>query len=284
MTGYKKLEDAVAALGKYRKEKAAMLSRERGNPDILRDVLRHQLYTLREKVCRGLEKLGLMLRESWEVERALVERGRSDYYQRVGAEPSKEVKQPFKEAEERAPAVPPEVRWRSYQSSDRRAIVLDAAALILGFTEVENAVAVTSSKVLEEAKDRDAKYRALAAQEGGLIKVMEPEPAYVNEAREAARGLGEIELSEADISVIALALQLSRLGWDTCILTSDYSIQNLASRLGLKVKPILYQGIRRVISWEVYCGACGWAGDGRPGDPCPRCGHKLKRRPRREKR
>jgi UPF0271 protein len=227
--------------------------------------------------------VGLTLRESWKVERALAKRGQSNYYQRVGAEPSKEVKQPFKEAEKRAPAVPPEVKWRSYQSSARRAIVLDAAALILGFTEMENAVAVTSSKVLEEARDRDARYRVLAAQEGGSIRVMEPEPAYLNDVRKAARGLGEVELSEADISIIALALQLSRQGWDTCILTSDYSIQNLASRLGLRVKPILHHGIRRVISWEVYCGACGWAGDGRPGDPCPRCGHRLKRRPRREK-
>jgi len=164
----------------------------------------------------------------------------------------------------------------------KRAIVLDAAALILGFTEIEDAVAVTSSKVLEEARDRDARYRALAAREGGLIKVIEPEPAYVSEVREVARRLGEIELSDADVSVIALALQLSRQGWDTCILTSDYSIQNLASRLGLMVKPILHKGIRRMISWEVYCGACGWSGDGKPGNPCPKCGHALKRRPRRE--
>ena len=174
-------------------------------------------------------------------------------------------------------------RGEGATNSAKRAIVLDAAALILGFTEVKDAVAVTSSKVLEEARDRDARYRALAAQEGGLIRVMEPEPAYVSEVREAAHRLGEIKLSDADISVIALALQLSRQGWDTCIFTSDYSIQNLALRLGLMVKPILHQGIRRVISWEVYCGVCGWSGDDRPGDSCPRCGHILRRRPRREK-
>ncbi len=168
------------------------------------------------------------------------------------------------------------------RSSAKRIIVLDAAALILGFTQVEDAVAVTSSKVLEEARDREARYRVLAAQEGGSIKVMEPEPVYVEKAREAARKLGEIELSEADISVLALALQASKLGWDTCILTSDYSIQNLASKLGLKVKPILHQGIREVITWEVYCGACGWVGYDKPGNPCPRCGHKLRRRPRRD--
>jgi len=172
----------------------------------------------------------------------------------------------------------------SGRSSARRAIVLDAAAIILGFTHIEDALAVTSSRVLEEARDREARYRALAAQESALVKVMEPEPAYMEKVKEEARGLGEIELSEADISVLALALQLSKSGWDTCILTSDYSIQNLASRMGLKVKPILHQGIREVISWEVYCGACGWVGDSRPGELCPRCGHRLKRRPRRGER
>jgi hypothetical protein len=46
------------------------------------DILRYQLYALREKVCRGLRSCG-SLRESWEVERALMERERSDYYQRI---------------------------------------------------------------------------------------------------------------------------------------------------------------------------------------------------------
>lgn len=170
------------------------------------------------------------------------------------------------------------------KGSIKRAIVLDAAALILGFTHAENALVITSSKVLEEAKDREARYRVLAAQEGTSIKVMEPEPAYIEEVKEEAHKLGEIKLSEADISILALALQLSRLGWDIYILTSDYSIQNLASKLGLKTKAILHQGIREVISWEVYCGVCGWVGDGRLGESCPRCGHRLKRRPRREKR
>lgn len=173
------------------------------------------------------------------------------------------------------------MREESGRSSVKRAIVLDAAALILGFTQAGDALMVTSSKVIEEAKDREARYRALAAREGASIKIMDPDPAYVKDVGEEARRLGEFDLSEADLSILALALQLSRLGWDACILTSDYSIQNLASRLGLKAKPILHQGIREVVSWEVYCGACGWVGEGAPGESCPRCGHKLRRRPRR---
>jgi hypothetical protein len=66
MTGYKALEEAVSILRKYGKERAKLLNRERGDLDIPR----YQLYALREKVCRELEKLGLTLRESWKVEKA----------------------------------------------------------------------------------------------------------------------------------------------------------------------------------------------------------------------
>ena len=37
----------------------------------------------RRRVCRRLEKLGLAVRESWEVERGLAEKGWGDYYERV---------------------------------------------------------------------------------------------------------------------------------------------------------------------------------------------------------
>lgn len=169
----------------------------------------------------------------------------------------------------------------SGRSSAKRAIILDAAAIILGFTQVEDGIAVTPSSVLEEMRHREARYRALAAQEGRSIRVMEPDRRCVEEVRALARELGEADLSEADVSVLALALQLSREGWDTLMITSDYSVQNMASRLGLKFKPILHRGIREVVSWEVYCEACRWIGEGRVGDPCPRCGHRLKRKPRR---
>jgi len=169
----------------------------------------------------------------------------------------------------------------SGRSSVKKAVILDSAAFILGFTESSEEVAVTSSKILEEARYGGAEYRALASKEGRMVKVMDPEQEYVNEVQNLASKMGETNLSEADVSILALALQLSKQGWDICIITSDYSIQNLASKLEVGTKSILYQGIRESINWETYCSVCKWVGEGKPGDPCPRCGHKLKRRPRR---
>jgi hypothetical protein len=38
---------------------------------------------LRRRICRRLEKLGLAVREGWEVERGLAEGGRGDYHERI---------------------------------------------------------------------------------------------------------------------------------------------------------------------------------------------------------
>jgi len=167
------------------------------------------------------------------------------------------------------------------RSSGRRVRVLDSTAILLGFTEARGEILVTSDKVLEEVRYGGGEYRALATREGGMIKVMSPEARYVEEVREVASRMGERGLSEADVSLLALAIQLSREGGDVSIVTSDYSIQNLAAILGIGVEPILHKGIERVIAWTTYCAACGWSGDKAPGELCPRCGHPLKRRPRR---
>jgi len=79
MTGYRALEEAVSMLKRYGKEVARLFNQEHEDPN----VLRYQLYVFRRRVCRRLEKLGLAVRESWEVERALAERGRGDYYERI---------------------------------------------------------------------------------------------------------------------------------------------------------------------------------------------------------
>lgn len=170
----------------------------------------------------------------------------------------------------------------SKRSSDKRARILDSTAIILGFTEPLSGRMITSRKVLEEAKYGEAEYRALASKEGHMIEIVDPDQKYIEEVRKFAAEAGERELSEADLSILALALQLLNEEYDVSIITSDYSIQNLAILLGIKVEPILHRGINKTIIWVTYCGMCGWSGDKNPGEPCPICGHPLKRRPKKK--
>ncbi len=162
------------------------------------------------------------------------------------------------------------------RDSDKKVRILDTAALILGFTEQGGEELITCRDVLEEAR-----YGGAALRKMGVIRVVEPSDKYVRIVREKAEEIGESDLSRTDIHVIALALQLSEKYPETSIATSDYSVQNLASILGLKVEPLLHRGITRKILWITYCPSCGWTGNDRsPGESCPRCGSRLRRRPR----
>ena len=46
---------------------ARLLNQEHEDPDIMR----YHLYVFRRRACRRLERLGLAVRDDWEVERAL---------------------------------------------------------------------------------------------------------------------------------------------------------------------------------------------------------------------
>lgn len=166
------------------------------------------------------------------------------------------------------------------RGSGRRVRVLDAAALILGFTETREERLLTCREVLREVRyGGAAPFRAAAAAEAG-VEVREPGEKFLEVVEKTAREAGEPGLSEADLKLLALALELREEGADVSVATSDYSVQNLASILGLRVEPILHRGISREVLWEAYCPSCGWSGEGGVGAPCPRCGARLKRRPR----
>jgi UPF0271 protein len=88
-------------------------------------------------------------------------------------------------------------------------------------------------------------------------------------------------LSETDKHVLALALELKTTACDPQIVTDDYSIQNVAKRLGIEFTSLATLGIRRVLEWIRYCPACHreYAANSAFTE-CVVCGTQLKRKPR----
>jgi len=168
----------------------------------------------------------------------------------------------------------------SGRDSSKVIYVLDTSALIVGLGHAAGKEAVTCKDILEEARHGEVvKIRAIVAEESG-IKIIEPEEEYIEKIRLEADKIGELtEFSIADLKLLALALQLLDSGKNPIILTSDYSIQNLAKILGIEVEPVLHPGVRKTIRWAAYCPVCGWRGGVFRGGYCPRCGSRLKRRP-----
>ena len=87
-------------------------------------------------------------------------------------------------------------------------------------------------------------------------------------------------LSQADIEVLALALQLKAAHKKPTIVTDDYSIQNVASKLKIEFSPLATFGIKYRFKWILYCPACRkkYPSDYKP-KKCEICGTLLKRKP-----
>ena len=89
----------------------------------------------------------------------------------------------------------------------------------------------------------------------------------------AARETGDYaKLSEADISIIALALQLGIM-----LVTNDYAVANVATTLKIPVKSVAGKGITHTRRWIAYCSACGRA-FGPNAKECRFCGNRLRRK------
>ena len=119
------------------------------------------------------------------------------------------------------------------------------------------------------------------AVENRRLRVRNPRNPFLQEVHEASRTVGDVRyLSEADIEVLALALELKKAGFNPYIVTDDYSIQNVANQIGVNFTSLITYGIKFRFNWILYCPACyrKYPSNYRLTS-CEVCGTKLKRKP-----
>jgi UPF0271 protein len=163
---------------------------------------------------------------------------------------------------------------------------LDTSAFVAGFdpfsaSEEQYTVPMVKDEV---AGNSMAWVRFKIATESGKLKVKTPEDMYLEKAKASAITVGDsFFLSEADIQVLALALQLKKQGYSPIVATDDYSIQNVAKHMGIEFTSLATFGIRLPLKWIRYCPACHRK---YPADyksrRCEVCGTELKRKPLRK--
>jgi len=168
----------------------------------------------------------------------------------------------------------------------KKAIVLDASAFIAGLDpfSLEGHAFTVPGVRSEVSPSSMGSLRLRLAEESGKLTVKEPSSEALEEARKASALLGDaIKLSDVDVELLALAIELKGEGYETLIITDDYAIQNVAKRLGIAFSPVATFGIKEELTWVVYCPACFARF---PGDlavkECPICGTPLKRKPLRK--
>ena len=173
------------------------------------------------------------------------------------------------------------------QTSNRckRVIVLDTSAFLAGFDPFSlSEEQLTVPRVEEEIRKNSTIWvRFQTAIENGKLKIKKPSETCLNKVKASASQVGDsFLLSETDIQLLALALELKVAGYTPQIVTDDYSIQNVATQLGIEFLALATFGIKRLLEWIRYCPACHreYPADSTAKE-CQVCGTLLKRKPRR---
>ncbi|MFY9637499.1 MAG: ribonuclease VapC [Methanobacterium sp.] len=137
-----------------------------------------------------------------------------------------------------------------------KVFVLDASAIIGGFSSKESQNFITAS-VISEIKDFKSKIYLESAIEDGSITIMEPESVDIKNVTEVIMKSGDIlRLSDEDIGLVALAFKLKRNQKDPLVVTDDYSMQNVLKIVGIPYRSVITEGINEVYGWIKICKGC----------------------------
>lgn len=138
----------------------------------------------------------------------------------------------------------------------------------------------TTPQVLEETGHAPlAQARLEALQVTRRLAVSTPTPEALARVEGEAARRGEELLSPADLSIVALALDLRAAGLAPTVVSDDYGVQNLSAALGVTWRPISTRGIASVWAWRIYCPGCGKVFRSTRRTECDVCGTRLRRKP-----
>ena len=166
-----------------------------------------------------------------------------------------------------------------------KVLVLDTSALIMGLDPLGLEFEIYSvPEVTEELKNSPGpSYRVSVSTSSGKLKIRSPTSESISEVREKARVLGDrFVLSDADTSVLGLALDLAKEGQSPIVVSDDYAVQNVAEGIDITYQPLATLGIRQKFEWIYYCPACFRNYEKGELEVCQVCGTKLKRKPLRK--
>jgi endoribonuclease Nob1 len=153
-------------------------------------------------------------------------------------------------------------------------LVLDTTAFYAGvpYTNTTENLVTTPDVISEVSNERTRTLIALSK-----INVLQAGPEHYSKVKDAARRTGDSGMSKADLSVLALCLSITAEGNDAILLSDDFAVENVASRLGIKARPLMTGGIKTAANWVFFCPACGKMYAKQRPD-CLVCGTKLEKR------
>jgi UPF0271 protein len=165
-------------------------------------------------------------------------------------------------------------------SDNTQVIILDATAFYAGIPYSGLAKYYTTDSVVREISHRKKKITSVQDLiETGKLKIYDPVDEYLQIVENAAHKTGDVtQLSKTDISIIALALEFKNRNLKVTLISDDYSVENLANKLGIFTASVSTEGIKKIVEWKIYCGGCGKIFKNFSSRICDVCGSTLKRK------
>lgn len=156
------------------------------------------------------------------------------------------------------------------------AYVLDSTAFYAGIPYQGSGRYFTTYLVLEEVKHHNVGSSFLHSR----VHVTEPSLDSVNRVKTTAMKTGDIgALSQTDMSLLALALDLSQNEGGVNLVSDDFAVRNVANVLSIPLAQTSVKGgAWKNIAWKIYCRGCGKEYANPKLTVCPVCGTQLARK------
>ena len=156
------------------------------------------------------------------------------------------------------------------------AYVLDSTAFYAGIPYQGSGRYFTTYLVLEEVKHHNVGSSFLHSR----VHVTEPSLDSVNRVKTTAMKTGDIgALSQTDVSLLALALDLSQNEGGVSLVSDDFAVRNVANVLSISLaQTAIKGGAWKNIAWKIYCRGCGKEYTNPKLTVCPVCGTQLARK------
>ncbi len=156
-----------------------------------------------------------------------------------------------------------------------RVYILDTSLLLGGRDPPRDGQWATTPEAASEISPGGRDARRFADWQSVGLTIAEPGQASQRAVTRVARQAGNLDrLSAADRSLLGLALELGGT-----LVSDDYTMLDVARRLGLATQTVNTQGISETKDWRPRCTGCGrWFDQAPPRRECPVCGSDIKDR------
>lgn len=156
------------------------------------------------------------------------------------------------------------------------AYVLDSTAFYAGIPYQGSGRYFTTYLVLEEIKHHNVGSSLIHSR----VQVTEPSQESVGKVKATANRTGDIgALSQTDVSILALGLDLRSRDGSVSLVSDDFAVRNVAEVLDIPLAPTSMKGGEwKSMTWKIYCRGCGKTYTNPKLTTCPVCGTKLVRK------